>query len=532
MNIPLYLKPSVQAEPLVDRWYAWPHLISPVTFARNITERHLKIMDSYVNAPQIHSNAVKSAGMKGGPFIDYGGKRVDEIRSLRDATKRDRHSLIQLSAAVADLDTLLRANAKGFSLAPLYVKVPEILRGYVELVYDIYNNPTFRIIEPLLYKSQYYDRSTQSLMLSFTEGDERPFVLSTPRLDEEGKVHLQIAFDSQYVDELFKLRNKPRPWEEISAMLNLDESKADCFQTFLTPKPPRKNEPYAGPGVRLRYLGHACILLETKGLSILTDPVLSYSYQTEIPRYVYEDLPDSIDYVLLTHSHQDHVSFETLLQIRSKIKNIVVPKNITGSLQDPSMKLMLQHCGFRNVIEIGDMESIDIGSAEIVGLPFWGEHAELDLKSKIAYLLRIAGRSFMFAADSCNLEPKLYEHIHKHVGNIDALFLGMECDGAPLTWVYGPLLAQRPERGMDESRRLNGSNYEQAIDVALQFNCREVYVYAMGQEPWLTHVMSLKYTSLSKPIVESDRLIEECRRRGIRSERLFGRNEIIYGQSI
>jgi len=259
---------------------------------------------------------------------------------------------------------------------------------------------------------------------------------------------------------------------------------------------------------------------------------LSYSYQTEIPRYVYEDLPDSIDYVLLTHSHQDHVSFETLLQIRSKIKNIVVPKNITGSLQDPSMKLMLQHCGFRNVIEIGDMESIDIGPAEIVGLPFWGEHAELDLKSKIAYLLRVAGRSFMFAADSCNLEPKLYEHIHKHVGNIDALFLGMECDGAPLTWVYGPLMAQRPERGMDESRRLNGSNYEQAMDVALQFNCREVYVYAMGQEPWLTHVMSLKYTSLSKPIVESDRLIEECRRRGIRSERLFGRNEIIYGQSI
>jgi L-ascorbate metabolism protein UlaG (beta-lactamase superfamily) len=528
MSIPLYLKPNVQVEPLIDRWYAWSHLIPPVTLARNITERHLKIMDSYINAPQIHANAVKNPKMMGGPFIDYGGRRVDEIRSLRDATKRERHDLIELSAAIADLDTLLRINAKGFSLIPLYDKVPEILRGYVELVYDLNNNPTFRIIEPLSYLSQYYDRSIQSFMLSFTEGDERPFVLSTPRLQGDGEVHLPIAFDSEYVDELFKLRYKPRLWDEISGMLDVSSEQSDCFQTFLTPEPPRKKEPYTGPGVRLRYVGHGCILLETRNVSVLSDPVLSYSYDSEIARYTYEDIPDSIDYVLLTHNHQDHVFFETLLQIRSKIRNIVVPKNIPGSLQDPSMKYILQNCGFKNIIEIGDMETLKIESGEIVGLPFFGEHAELDVKSKIAYLIRMGERSILLAADSCNIEPKLYEHLHEHVGDIDTLFLGMECAGAPLTWVYGPLLVQRPERGMDESRRLNGSNYEQALNIVQRFNCREVYVYAMGQEPWLNHVMSLKYTPESRPIVESDRLVKECRSRGITSERVFGRKEIIY----
>ena len=60
----------------------------------------------------------------------------------------------------------------------------------------------------------------------------------------------------------------------------------------------------------------------------------------------------------------------------------------------------------------------------------------------------------------------------------------MECDGAPLTWVYGPLLGQRPTREMDESRRLNGSDFEQAVKIVQRFNFREVYVYAMSQEPW------------------------------------------------
>ncbi len=62
-----------------SRWYAWPHLISPATAARNLTERHFKIMDSYVSAPQVHGSAVRNPKMMGGPFIDYDGKRVDHI---------------------------------------------------------------------------------------------------------------------------------------------------------------------------------------------------------------------------------------------------------------------------------------------------------------------------------------------------------------------------------------------------------------------------------------------------------------------
>jgi hypothetical protein len=276
----LYLRPNIQVEPLFDYWYAWSHLIPPATAARNLTERHFKIMDSYINAPQVHANAVKNPKLLGGPFMDYGGKRVDEIRNLRDQTKRIRPHLIELSNAIASLDEILRTQAKGFSLQPLYQAVPDALKGYVELVYDLNHNPSFRIIEPLLYRSRYYDRSAQSLMLSVLTGDDRPFVLSTPRLESELLFHLRVPFDDDVVDELFRLKSTPRTWGEIKEMFKAPEESEKLVRSFFTPDPPPPYSHYLGHGVRWRYFGHACILLETKDMTMLFDPVLSYTYES------------------------------------------------------------------------------------------------------------------------------------------------------------------------------------------------------------------------------------------------------------
>jgi L-ascorbate metabolism protein UlaG (beta-lactamase superfamily) len=523
----LYLKQNIQLEPLIDSWYAWPHLIPPGTLARNVTERHMKIMNSYINAPQIHANAVKNPKLLGGPFIDYEGKRIDEIKALRDRTKTERAHLFELSAALAELEQMLRSEARGFTLHPLYSKIPAPLKGYVELFYDLKNSPSYRLLESLLYKSRYYDRSLQSLMLSIITGDDRPFVLSTPRLESPDCFHWRIPFDDPRVDMLFDLKHNPRTWDEIREIVSLSGKDDELFKSFLTAEPPPPYKPYQGDGVRWRYFGHACILLETKSVTLLCDPVLSYTYETNISRYTYADLPDKLDYVLITHNHQDHILFETLVQLRRRIGTIIVPRNGSSGLQDPSLRLMLENVGFENVIELGDLEELEFPGGSLVALPFFGEHADLDVRTKMAYIVKVLGHSLLFAADSCNIEPKLYEHIHAEVGDVDALFLGMECDGAPLTWLYGPLMNIKVERDMDESRRLSGSNFEQAIDIVNRFNFSDVYVYAMGQEPWLNYVMSLKYTEESRPITESNRLITECRARGICAERLFGEKEIL-----
>jgi L-ascorbate metabolism protein UlaG (beta-lactamase superfamily) len=525
----LYLRENVQAEPLIDQWYAWSYLLPPATAARNLTERHMKIMESYISVPQIHAAAVKNPQMLGGPFIDYGGKRVDEIKALHERIVQKRAHLIQLSRALQELDCSLRNKAKGYSLQPLYQEIPDILRGYVELVYDLNNQPSFKLIESLLYRSQFYDRSAQSLMLSLISGDDRPFVLSTPRLPGESLLHVELPFDHEGVDELFRTKSTPKPFGAIKEKLcvNGDASSNQLLRSFLTPEPPPAYQAYTGMGVRWRYFGHACILIETGGISMLFDPVLSYTYESGISRYTYRDLPDTIDYVLITHNHQDHVLFETLLQIRHKVKCIVVPRSSMGSLQDPSLELLLQNAGFKNVMALAQMQEIFTVTGSITGLPFLGEHSDLDIGTKLAYLVKAGGHSLLFAADSCNIEPRLYQHLHRAVGDVDALFLGMECDGAPLSWLYGPLLTQRLERSMDESRRLSGSNFEQARSLVDEFKCKEAYVYAMGQEPWLNYIMSIKYTEQSRPIVESNRLIQYCQSKGITAERLFGEKEIL-----
>jgi L-ascorbate metabolism protein UlaG (beta-lactamase superfamily) len=526
-NDRLYLRPNIQVEPLFDQWYAWSHLIPPATAARNLTERHLKIMSSYINAPQVHANAVKNPKLMGGPFIDYEGRRVDEIKALLDDTKRRRPQLIELSNALAALDDMLRSSAKGFSLQSLYEKTPNLLKGYVELAYDLNNNPSFRILEPLLYRSRYYDESAQSLMLSRLEGDHRAFVLSTPRLESETSIHLRVPFASEFVDELFKLKTESRIWGEILDLLNIPESFAPLARSFFTPEAPPPPSSYEGDGLRWRYFGHACVLVESAGVSLLFDPMLSYTPSSGIPRYTFLDLPDKIDHVVITHNHQDHVLFESLLQIRSRVKNIIVPPASGGFLQDPSMKLMFQQIGFKSVTELDSLDSIDLPNGSITALPFLGEHSDLNIRAKTAYLVRVGSRRLLFAADSSNIEPRLYDHLHEEFGDVDALFLGMECDGAPLSWLYGPLLSRSIERAMDESRRLAGSNYEQARALVKRFNCKSAFVYAMGQEPWLGYIMSLQYTDQSRPIVESNRLVQECQSLGIEAERLYGMKEAV-----
>jgi len=405
--------------------------------------------------------------------------------------------------------------------------VPACLQGYVELVYDLNNHPSFRLIEPLLYKSPFYDSSLQSVMLSEISGDDRPFVLSTPRVDKGDSLNLQVPFASEQLDTLFRMKNEPSSLDAIRDALNLGDGDTQRFRSFLTTEAPKPYAKYEGDGARWRYFGHACILLETRGVSVLLDPMLSYTYDTQISRYTYSDLPEVIDYALITHNHQDHILFETLLQLRHRIRNIVVPRNGGGALQDPSLKLLLKQCGFKNVIEISEMEQVPFERGSITAIPFLGEHGDLNVMTKSAYLLRVDEHTLLFAADSCNISPKMYEHIQRETGDVDAFFVGMECDGAPVSWIYGPLLTQRLDRPKDQSRRLAGSNFERAMAMVEQFHCKEVYVYAMGQEPWLNYISSIKYTEKSNPIIQSNRLIETCRKRGITAERLFGEKEIL-----
>jgi L-ascorbate metabolism protein UlaG (beta-lactamase superfamily) len=524
-----YLKPNLVIEPLFDRWYAWSHLISPATAAMNVVGRHLKIMNSYIQSPEIHAAAVLNPKMKGGPFMDYQERRVDETKQLRDTTVLRQQRSIQFSEAIKELDTMLKTHAKGYSLESLYEKVPPILQGYVELIYDLNNNPSFRLFEPLLYKSEFYNKNAQSIALWITNNDERPFCLSTPKLDDGDVLHLDIPFDHPGIDMLSKMKREAGSIDRVAEVLQIPPESRQLFDSFFTLQEHPAYRKYEGSKARMRYFGHACILVETMDVSILVDPLISYyGYESTVNHFSDIDIPDVIDYVLITHNHQDHILFETLLPLRHKIRNIIVPRTTSGALQDPNLKLAFESIGFNNVIEIDEMEEIKFKNCTITGIPFTGEHSDLNIKTKTCYHVAIDKFKILFMADSRIVVSRLYDHIHRIIGDVNILFLGMECDGAPLSWLYGPLLNEELSRDKDQSRRLSGSDFDKGMHLVNIFHPKEVYVYAMGQEPWLEFISSIKYTKESNPIVQSNKLVDECISRGIISERLFGEKELSY----
>ncbi len=529
MKNKFFLKPNVVIEPLVDSWYAWSHLVSPATSAMNLVGRHLKIMNSYIQSPQIHAAAVKNPKMLGGPFMDYTENRVEEIKKLKEYITVHCAKSIELQAAILELDKMLISNATGYSLESLYKKVPSALKGYVELVYDLNNNPSFRFFESLLYKSEFNTKSSQSIALWVTNNDIRPFCLSTPKLNDPHVLHLKIPFEHPGIDALSKTKRIPACIDDLALVLNVGPEDLPLFNTFFTEQEHPKYKKYEGDKARMRYFGHACILVETKEVSILLDPVISYyGYESSVAHFSDVDLPDVIDYVIITHNHQDHILLETLLPLRHKIKNIVVPITTSGALQDPNLKLAFKSMGFQNVIEMNELEEIKFENGAITAVPFTGEHSDLNVRAKACFHVAIKQFSFLFVADSRVMEPRLYSHIQRAIGNVDVLFLGMECDGAPLSWLYGPLLTEELARDKDQSRRLAGSDFEKGMPLIDIFKPKEVYVYAMGQEPWLEFISSIKYTPESNPIVQSNRLVEECLKRGIVAERLYGEKELLY----
>jgi L-ascorbate metabolism protein UlaG (beta-lactamase superfamily) len=520
-----YLKPTIIAEPLIWGWYAWSYLIPPTTAGCYLSDRYLKIMQSYVQAPQIHAQAINNPELLGGPFIDLNGEKVDEIKKLIEDTQEKCKVLLELSKSIKDFSRFLQSE-DGNSLENYYQKLPENLQGLVELVYDLNNNASIKLIEPLLYK-KYYTTTYQSITLSESLGDYRPFMLSTPNLKKNNQVTLNLPFNDKRLDLLFSMLNEPRSRKEIENLFDMEDNYKNLFSSFFSEKKPNINSDrnYNSDMVRVRYLGHACVLIQTDKVSILIDPVVSYNVPSQVPRFTIEDLPDVIDYVVLTHNHQDHVLFETLLRLRYKIKNVVCPSNNQGFLADPSLKLILEKLGFESVCQLNNFESMPIPEGEIIGLPFLGEHSDLNIHSKIAHFITLKGRKFVFAADSNNLDHNLYINIFKYIGPIDTLFLGMECDGAPLTWLYGPLLTNPIKRSYDNSRTLSGSDFKNAWAIVKESKCKEVYVYAMGLEPWLNYVMALKYTPDSIQLIESDLLVRKCHESSIKAERLYGKKE-------
>jgi L-ascorbate metabolism protein UlaG (beta-lactamase superfamily) len=115
------------------------------------------------------------------------------------------------------------------------------------------------------------------------------------------------------------------------------------------PKPPERVE---GAALRVTFVNHATVLLQTEGLNLLTDPVWSRRISPvsflgperhRDPGIRFEDLPP-IDAVLLSHNHYDHLDTPTLRRLAAEHHPAVFcPLGVAP---------LVRRCGLRGVQEL------------------------------------------------------------------------------------------------------------------------------------------------------------------------------------
>jgi L-ascorbate metabolism protein UlaG (beta-lactamase superfamily) len=525
----LYLRSEVKLELLAFRWYVWPHLIPPLQHAMNMAFRHIPVLQSFVSNPSIHLKAAADPALLGGPFVDLPVSELEKVLGLLDETRQQAGSLLELASQYKAFDRQLQEGSAGYSLDDFYQKLPVTLQGCAELAYDLNSHPHIRVMEPLLYGQQLNELAGREVGLSLIPDSQRKFFLTTPRIDNAAAVFMKMGFDDRRIDVLASMRTTPMRMDQLLKELKVDVRKSNLLEPFLTTEPPvRKTPRFSGKGVRVRHFGHACVLLETAHVSILLDPLFAWERDSTLATLTFHDLPDQIDFVVFSHSHMDHFCPEVIVQLRRRVGRFIVPRNQPGDVADPSMKLMLNALGCHSVSVVDHFDTVPVGDGQIESLPFPGEHCGLSIQSKHSIHITLGGHRFLFLVDSDAVDPRLYERLDSRLRELTAVFLGMECHGSPLTWFYGPLLTRPISRRNDESRRGNASNCERAWNAIQHVDSKNIYVYAMGNEPWNRHLLGLEYSSGSIQITESDEFVRRCRQAGQAAKRMNGCSEMYF----
>src|SRR5690606_21464335 len=142
-------------------------------------------------------------------------------------------SQLELAGALDELWQLLAERADGRSMAELYVEMPKVLRGLVELVYTPAGAPDIRPIEALLQNSAYQDPALQCALIHRTSAAQRSFAMCTPRLPGPNDLVLERPFCDPAYDLLARSRHEPVTLAGLLAGLGLDDRHADRLLPLL-----------------------------------------------------------------------------------------------------------------------------------------------------------------------------------------------------------------------------------------------------------------------------------------------------------
>ncbi len=110
--------------------------------------------------------------------------------------------------------------------------------------------------------------------------------------------------------------------------------------------------------MKITKLGHCCLLIEEKGLRVLTDPGVFSTAQNELK---------NIDVVLITHEHTDHVHIESLKKVleNNPKARVMTNKAVGKILEGEKINYELVEDGDRVMVGAVSIEGSGTQHAEI-----------------------------------------------------------------------------------------------------------------------------------------------------------------------
>ncbi|GFZ82148.1 membrane protein [Rickettsiales bacterium] len=204
----------------------------------------------------------------------------------------------------------------------------------------------------------------------------------------------------------WRLTSRPKPWPK-----KLENQLMDI--------PPARVE---GGELRISFVGHATMLIQTAGLNILTDPLWSeraspFSWmgpkRVISPGIDFENLP-KIDLVLISHNHYDHLDIPTIRRLWKEHKpKIIVPLGNDAVIRSYDKQIQVKCYDWEDQISITDGVTLSLEPMQ-----HWSARGIFDKNKALwaAYVLDTPGGKIYFAGDTGYGEGEYFRQIQKKHG--------------------------------------------------------------------------------------------------------------------
>jgi len=210
---------------------------------------------------------------------------------------------------------------------------------------------------------------------------------------------------------LWKWTAKPDPWPE------------HIEQIF--DRPPER---VMGSQVRLSYVGHATVLIQTESLNILTDPIwetwaspvkISKTKRVSQPAIRFDDLP-KIDCILISHNHYDHLCLETLHKLWERDRpQIIAPLGNDTVIQaaDPSIQV--------KTLDWNEATKVDSVTVRLLPAQHWSSRGLLDYDEALwgAFAIQTEHGNIYFAGDTGYGNGEIFQQAKQICGSFRVALL-------------------------------------------------------------------------------------------------------------